>query len=446
MANRGRDLELSIISDANQFDLDKPATDLDHLGDAATTTAKRVDSAFDKIRQSSRTNMRAVDADIDKGKRGLDEFKGEAHSSGKEAAASFGGGFTDVADFVQETAANAFQGFGKLGGAAGLAAAAGIGILTASITAAQEKINDLRDGLTDLFQSAEASPRAKLQQFFDTYKDDLPQIRKELQDAGISQRDYFDAIAQGGPKLDNVKARLSAYYDTQGAFEHRIGHTINVTNDWVNVLQEAATAGQSNADALGRQADNADHAADRTAAFTTALSGSLKSVADDATDMTDAIAGGIDKVIAAQARQLSAQVDYEKNTKKVFAKLGQAAVDWALAQGDNADEAMQLLANAPKAKGKAVVDQWKKLGKNSGEAHATQLADALGSPAPAAAASAQGRRVRAALADALGGSIPAPTVDFTIARRLATEQARRIRAEISDAMTTPAPSRSYPGG
>ncbi|WP_419704992.1 hypothetical protein [Promicromonospora sp. NFX87] len=72
---------------------------------------------------------------------GLHEFRDEANSTAREAAASFDGSFESAADAVQETAANALAGFGPIGAAAGLAAAAGLGIVLAKLNEISEATN-----------------------------------------------------------------------------------------------------------------------------------------------------------------------------------------------------------------------------------------------------------------------------------------------------------------
>jgi hypothetical protein len=175
MADRGRDLEISVLSNAEKFDLDGPARELDDVADkakdlgralldmgkdavrpldkfadGARDTARKVDKAFDTIKKSSRDNLReAVTEDLDEAGKGLDEFKDEAAGSGREAAASFGGGFDDITGFIQETAANAFAGFGPLGAAAGIAAAAGIGIITKVFGDNKEKAEEAKAAVQD---------------------------------------------------------------------------------------------------------------------------------------------------------------------------------------------------------------------------------------------------------------------------------------------------------
>lgn len=251
MADRGRDFKFSILSDTDRFELDKPADalnklgvealetardldklydaahsgdldkvgtdakdaadDVDKLGTEAKDTANKVDSAFEKIAASSRSNLRKVDDDAGKAKKGLNDFKDEAHQSGREAAASFSGGFDDIGDFIQETAANAFAGFGKIGGAAGLAAAVGIGFVMNSINEANEKIKELRQNWQSIFENADTTALDKRTQAIKDIESagvNLETLKRNLAAAGVSVNDYISAYVNGGPTLDRVNKAL----------------------------------------------------------------------------------------------------------------------------------------------------------------------------------------------------------------------------------------------
>lgn len=259
MADRGRDLKFSILSDVGKFDTDKPARGLEDLADSATlagdavdklsdlsrradvdkvgdsardagtdldrfasdarTTARKVDGSFDAIAKSSRTNLRdKLDDDLDKAGDGLNEFKDEAAGSGREAAASFSGGFDDITGFIQETAANAFGGFGPLGAAAGIAAAAGIGIITKVFSDSKEKAEEAKAAIGDWVQAfidgqgkiQESTIAGKLQDILgdpEQYKE----ITKLTGEAGVSASLYARALAGD---MDAAK-KLSGQLQTQ---------------------------------------------------------------------------------------------------------------------------------------------------------------------------------------------------------------------------------------
>jgi len=262
MADRGRDLKFSILSDLDRFDTDKPAKGLADLGEAAEAagkmvdklddvigradldalhrdakagkdgldklergakdTARNVDSAFDKIAKSSRSNLgHKLDDDLDDAGKALDEFKDEAHSSGREAAASFGGGFDDIGSFIQETAANAFGGFGPLGAAAGIAAAAGIGIITAAFGKSKEKAEEAQAAVGEWIQAyvdglgtiKEATIQSNLDKFAEDGGKKLRELGDAARDAGVNVADFQRANAGD---LEAQKRVADQYQDQIG--------------------------------------------------------------------------------------------------------------------------------------------------------------------------------------------------------------------------------------
>ena len=432
MPDRGRDLKVSILSDldkldlepgARQFDelgdaakkgarevdsafdkIDKSGDRLDTLGDQAKTTANRVDDAFDKIAKSARSSSRKVDDATDDAKRGLDEFKDEASGSGREAAASFGGGFEDVTGFVQETAANAFAGLGKIGAAAGVAAAIGIGVITSEMEAAKERIKETKDALYQLGKDGadafdrQADALDRLQE-----QGNLANYRDAVKNIGASWEDFVAGMGGDAEALERVRVKAdeaaSAWGGTATAWDDAAKGGQVLTG--VIGEQQAAAAGAKAdvdayteglsantekvtalADSLGEVADGSGTMADAIEDAAQRQADATKDAGDSAETYRDTVLASIDDVIAKQLEQLTAAQDYEANTAKVYDRLGQDAVDWALSQGENADKAMQLLATAPVAKGKAVVENYRKLGEKSDSAHAAGL---LTGRAPSAA-------------------------------------------------------------
>lgn len=183
---------------------------LDGLGTDAKAAATKVDNAFDAIARSSNAAAKDVKSDTHKAGEALDHFKDEAGGTGREAAASFSGGFEDIAGAVQETAANALGGLGPVGAAAGIAAAAGIGVLVSQLQAAQERINDVKETLTSLGLDSSTTGLDRINAALDVLRQngDLTGLNAALTTAGVTFNDYVDAMANGGPKVDEVKRKL----------------------------------------------------------------------------------------------------------------------------------------------------------------------------------------------------------------------------------------------
>lgn len=135
----------------------------DDLGDGVKDGAKDADRALERTEKSFReladTAKRedpgkplgvSVRKGADDAKEGLGEFKDEANSTAREAAASFDGSAESIGDAFQEVAANAFAGFGPAGAAAGLLIAAGLGIGFAKINEGSEDTEEFRAKVSDL--------------------------------------------------------------------------------------------------------------------------------------------------------------------------------------------------------------------------------------------------------------------------------------------------------
>lgn len=135
-------------------------------------------------------------------KDGFSEAKEEAAQSGREAAASFANGLEDVADFAQETLANALSGFGPVGAAAGIALAAGLGAALSAAQQAQEKLTEARERASELaselYQNQGTIPLAdRIQEMFD--------VLAEESGSGNFLLGLIDNWADFGSTLDSVK-------------------------------------------------------------------------------------------------------------------------------------------------------------------------------------------------------------------------------------------------
>lgn len=117
----------------------------DGLSDEMRELKDRIEDATRKSRDLGDAGKRAgadYDDGLDRAKDGVNEFRDEANSTAREAAASFDGSAESIGDAIQEVTANAFAGFGPVGAVAGLAAAAGIGLAMAGfedVAQAQEE-------------------------------------------------------------------------------------------------------------------------------------------------------------------------------------------------------------------------------------------------------------------------------------------------------------------
>ena len=141
-------------------DAQKASKELEReVKDTADTIEKEFKKSYAQMKQS------AADG-TDGAKESLNDFKREANSTAKESAASFDGSAESIVDAFQETAANAFEGFGPAGALAGIAAAAGIGLVSAAFTQAGEDAEKLEEKVETAFdQMIESQSKYIAQEF-----------------------------------------------------------------------------------------------------------------------------------------------------------------------------------------------------------------------------------------------------------------------------------------
>lgn len=108
------------------------------------------DSLSDGARKSGKDTGDSMKGGLSRASEGMDEFKDEANSTAKEAAASFDGSAESIGDVFQELAANAFAGFGPAGQVAGLAAAIGLGIAITKLQEAADVNTEAKEAMAEL--------------------------------------------------------------------------------------------------------------------------------------------------------------------------------------------------------------------------------------------------------------------------------------------------------
>lgn len=170
----------------------------------------------------------SVKKGTDDAKEGLGEFKDEANSTAREAAASFDGSAESIGDAFQEVAANAFAGFGPAGAAAGLLIAAGLGTVFAKIQegsdnteAFKEKVSELGQEFIDAGGVGEASLDFvidKLKQLAteaDPAVTNLEQLQEAVEGAGNGKNfeDIARAVAGAGANVDDLLKKQKDYLD-----------------------------------------------------------------------------------------------------------------------------------------------------------------------------------------------------------------------------------------
>jgi gas vesicle protein len=241
----------------------------------AERSTERLERSFRDLSDAASDSTRgAGDAIGDNVRRGTDEaaegmgnLREEANSTARESAASFDGSAESIVGSFQEIAANAFAGFGPAGAVAGLAAAAGIGLVMAQFEKAGEaseafkaRVGELTQELIDVGDAQVSLEYVvdKLQEMA-TATDDaevsLSDLNVIAEKSGKSYEDLASAYAGSGKDLDDLIAKTKeqqkaleasndeeqrglAYRDQVGGDDPRIG----ATQKYIDFLEQAKKA------------------------------------------------------------------------------------------------------------------------------------------------------------------------------------------------------------
>jgi hypothetical protein len=244
--------------------LDKVGTESERTGEElegafreAQQETKKLDREFkgmaDTMRQESRSAGKDVDRNLREGtdgaREGIHEVGDEAASTAKETAASFDGSAESIVGAFQEVAANAFAGFGPAGLAAGLAAAAGIGLVSSAIIQGQEDATALKEEVSAL--TAELIAVGDGKPSLDYIVDRLKALATETEDGATNLEDLKDAAKESG----------SSFRDLAQAY----AGNVDGIKDMVKAGRERIKQLEAEADAIDTtsQADNGKYAANQ---------------------------------------------------------------------------------------------------------------------------------------------------------------------------------------
>lgn len=269
------DAAMALTDLGNNQGPEKLEQSLEGAQDATENLKRETKETADAIERDFRDSYRSVNKSSDDGisgaRRGLDDFKSEAGSTARESAASFDGSAQSIADSFQEVAANSFVGFGPAGAAAGIAAAAGIGIAGAAMEENERRAQKMAEETVDAFdRMIEAGGK------FYTKDAENSLIREAVRDpekakqileisklTGISEGYVARAVALTGQERQKVIDRLNEVYDinnktiSQGeGFTDVLVEQNGKISEQVGILGDRNKAEQNSAD-LARIYDEA---------------------------------------------------------------------------------------------------------------------------------------------------------------------------------------------
>lgn len=317
MADKGRDLKVSILSDADRFNLAAPADDLEHLGEAAgdarrdlddlgdatrnlddlgrsardagddlervsrsssdldkverdakgagdsvdkfgqdaTGAARKVDGAMDKIAAASKRGAAEVDQAGDRGRESLREMGEEGQGTAREMAASFDGSASGISDAMQEAATNVLAALGPVGAAIGVGAGVAIGWIRGQAEAAREEVSGLVSTLLDAGGRLDnAGVLAQLRKFAEDGT--ISDLAKEARAGKVDVRDYLRAMSGDSAALERTRKALD---DSRTALERET----DARRAAGTITEESAQANLDQVIALTNMSTNLDKTAER---------------------------------------------------------------------------------------------------------------------------------------------------------------------------------------
>ena len=305
---------------------------LDDLEDSLRDVQRQTEKLGDDTAGAGRKMKRGLD---DAGE-GLGEFKDEANSTAREAAASFDGSAESIADAFQEVAANAFAGFGPAGAVAGLAAAAGIGRAVAGfedVQEANERAAELASEWADRYvESGQRVATAAQQaaQIVNISTD--PELYKEatenaklwgvsLEDASLAMSGNAGAAAIVEDALE--RKRIATEKDTKAAQDaaQAAGGALTALTPMEVELNKAADAWRKQTDAMTAGAAQADLASDALLRLVEDASDATVKV-DDLGNSVVTLPDGAEILIDAKTGKATTDVSrFGKDTDEVIRRL-----------------------------------------------------------------------------------------------------------------------------
>lgn len=297
--------------------------ELDDVADSLDDVAKEGDQATEKLEDSFRDLAKATKKAGDdvgdnmkrgfkKAEDGAQEFRDEANSTAKEAAASFDGSAESIVDAFQEIAANAFAGFGAAGALAGLAAAAGIGVASAAILDAEENAKEAQARVAELGKAfiESGADVAQVEAFQESLQaiitnaddatvkvDDLRKITKKYGDAVPSVAEFATAYAGNADAIELVTEKLEAAIEAEKEKEFR-------TREGANASAKKQDAYQGEIDKLEKIQEEAELAAQIEADWLAAGGAEAQAKADaigQINDAYDEVVGSVTDFINAES-------------------------------------------------------------------------------------------------------------------------------------------------
>ena len=379
--------------------------------DATKSTEKLEKSFADLAKSSKKESADAGDSIKTNVKKGtdsaadsLDDMKGEAGSTARETAASFDGSADSITGAFQEVAANAFTAFGPAGAAAGLVAAAGIGLATTALSNGTEQTDEWKTAVAELAgemidvgssgsRSVEkiADRIKELAVETDTSKDNLADIADLADRAGVPLDKLAEAYAGNTDGLADMIDKNEELYErgresgaswvrsfgsdadkAQQDMFKASGEIADSLTDVQTSMEAAAAAEKLYVEAGGPELVAK---AEATAAYAESIQSGLLDAGGSWEDFATK-EGGVDLAgyLANFAEKTAAIQNYQANVSTASASLNTEALGYIQTLGADAAPLLAAYVNAPTEQKAELEKVWASLGKAGGESFTADLA------------------------------------------------------------------------
>lgn len=204
---------------------------LDKIGKEGEDVGEDLERSFSDLAKETKKEARAMANDVGDSYKKMDRDAGkateqmanDAASEAEQVASSFDGSAESIVDGFQGAAASMFSGFGPAGAAAGLAAAAGLGLISAELEKQKEQAAEVAEATDEMVaQMLEAgstfvTEQAKLN-MLEAFLGDAEQ-RKEAEDfankIGVPIVDFASAMFGLAGDRERVEKQINDYYYDQ---------------------------------------------------------------------------------------------------------------------------------------------------------------------------------------------------------------------------------------
>jgi gas vesicle protein len=302
----------------------------DDIGDSVKDGTKEGDQALEKLERSFKEVADAskrsdpgkplgtsVKKGTDEGKEGLRDFREEANSTAKESAASFDGSAESIGDSFQEIAANAFAGFGPAGAIAGLAAAAGLGVIFSQLEKNDERTQQLREQVAALSEEYIDTGRVGSSSM-SAIAENIKAMALATEDGETSLADLRESADKAGVPFEQLAKAMAGDTDA-------LDELLEATSTHIDLLGEQATRNHQGAAGFARASTSAEKQRDALILLRRDLE-KQKTTTDDATAATENYA---DTGAAAMERAAAASEDYSDQIQDAYQEAGAGIDDYA---------------------------------------------------------------------------------------------------------------------